>query len=1482
MRVVLTTLGCAGYIGPFLALAVELRRAGHKPVLALSPSFEHWVRETGVEFVAIGPSVPSDLILGSTPAQRVDIKDDVAYRFQKFALDSLSKTYHDLRNTCHGADVLIGSPSQLACHMVRDSLLIPYISVHPSQFGDDLKSGELHGPSASLINPYRVREGLAPIDVLSKTEWNAGTLSLYAVSKHVLERPVHWSQRNKIPGFFFLDEQGWRPETRLEEFCASGDPPVVIALEDIEYSNPAITELALGAVRQLACRTIIQHNWNEMTPPVVEDCVYVTTRVPQFWLFSRAALVVHSGDASTAAIAFRAGVPTVVVPRTSHQHVWAEFSKAKGCTKYVVPLSQLSPARLTAAIRSTLALPQIVQASAALGEQVRLEDGVETARMLVEELVSEHHRFDGSSGDCSHWNRQDLHPARLVRRARKGPIPLSYSQQRLWFLAQLEPASVAYNLPFALRVSGDLDRCALQRALNEVVKRHEVLRTSFRVREGQPVQELAAALDLTIEEVDLRYVPTEDREHEAKKHCMREAATPFNLAQEPLLRLKLLQLTDGECVLLVNMHHIVTDGWSVAIMVREISRFYEAHIKGEDPGLPELPIQYSDFAIWQREWLQGEILTKELGHWRKCLAEVPTLEPTTDRPRPKQMNYKGGKAKFVVPSEMVDKLKELGRREGATLFMILLAAWQILLYRQTGQCDIAIGSPIAGRTRSEIQELIGFFVNTLVLRTDLSGQPGFVDLLRRVKKTTLDAYQHQEVPFEKLVEVLQPERRLNRTPFFQVMMALDKERPELRLPGVRLSEFDLGSDATIAKFELALALTEIGSRIQGLLEYSTELFDPSTADRMLNQFLILVLSIVNAPEGRISDLLIMSAAARHELVSEWGSQPVLKSDALTICELVAQQAKLRPQAVAVISEEKQLTYRELNQRANQLARRLRVLGVNPHNRVGIFVEGVIETVVALMGVLKSGAIFVPLEFQETVARLSLMLEDAALVLVITQQHLKDRFPLTIAPMWCLEDKEMLELASGEDMENVAEPESMACMFYRSSSTVKPEAVLIQHRTLVTPEVISGLGAMTFIDRLALEITFTRESGCLQVFRGLCVGACLVSVPNHQPLPPRKLAGLLRDQGITVFWSSARILERVSQEFPSSLDKLRLVVCEDSIDVLQSLTAKLKENVLRKVNGVYGWTETGGLCLVCPLVARAVQHRMGIDRVVLEKKIYLLDDQMEPVPEGVLGEIYVAGSGLATGYHNAPARTAVSFVPDPFSGLVGSRMYRTGDLARRCADCSLEYLGRCDERRIVNGIRIETGEIQGLLAQDTVCEVAIIPRKSGDAETICFVAAEDCSQTGGELQQFLRERLPEMMIPKNFAIVDAIPRMMRGQVDRDALLRKLEEVGATAPRNQTEEQITRIWEQALGSAPIGVHDNFFRLGGHSLLATQVVARVSNIFNVDVPLRSLFEAPTIAEMAETVEHLAKESPARIQTVPAIKRVVREAEFLLTGVK
>ena len=1041
----------------------------------------------------------------------------------------------------------------------------------------------------------------------------------------------------------------------------------------------------------------------------------------------------------------------------------------------------------------------------------------------------------------------------ITSTSRDGNLSLSFAQQRLWYLDQLDPSTSTYNVPLAYRLQGSLNIEVLEQSLNQLIERHEVLRTTFSSIDGTPAQVIHPSSSIAITTVDLSDLPQAEREQRCEQSVHTETQLPFDLQQGPLLRALVVRLSEDAYVFMLTIHHIVCDAWSIGILFRELVEVYQARLQGQAPQLPELEIQYADFAHWQREWMQGAELTRQLSYWKEQLEELPTLQLPTDHPRPSFFTHRGAIESAVLSQDISAELKELSNSEGATLFMTLLVAFQTLLCRYSSQSDIAVGTPIANRNRSETEGLIGFFVNTLVLRTDLSENPSFRELLRRTCETCLGAYTYQDIPFEKLVEELQPERDTSRTPLFQVMFQLQNApREQLELPGVTLDRFPYGH--TIAKFDLSLSMSETGSGLKASWEYATDLFEATTIQKMVKHFQVLLEGIVANPDQRISELPLLTEEERHQQLVEWNDTEADYPRDQCVHQLFEAQVEKTPNAVALVYEDQHVSYRELNRRANQLAHYLRKLGVGPEVLVGLCLERSPEMIIALLGILKAGGAYVPLDPEYPQERLHFMLEDAAALVLITHSTLignlleHDARIIRIDEDWptIVQESDQLPLTT-------VMTENLAYVIYTSGSTGRPKGVAIEHNSLINLVAWHQREyGVTSADRATQVAAFTFDASVWELWPHLTAGTSII-IPNEETrLRPSRIFQWMVAERITLSFLPTPLAEiAIQAPWPENIALRFLLTGGDK------LRHRPPQQILFEVINHYGPTENTVVTTSCPVTAEIDGERSPlIGHPLPNMQVFIVDHQLHPVPVGVGGQIQIAGDGLARGYIYRPDLTAGHFIPNPFSGQEGKRLYQTGDLARFLAEGNIEFLGRMDYQVKILGNRIELGEIETVLAEHPdVSEVVVLAQESNDGgqQLVAHLTTHRSTSTLA-IKRFLRDRLPRNMVPAYFVFDEEFKLTSSGKIDR-CVLSTLEQPPASgqsfvSPQTPTEETIARIWRDVLGIEQVGRHDNFFDLGGHSLQSVILLDKIEKELKVKIQPREIL-LQTLGQLAVSVD-------------------------------
>jgi amino acid adenylation domain-containing protein len=1083
----------------------------------------------------------------------------------------------------------------------------------------------------------------------------------------------------------------------------------------------------------------------------------------------------------------------------------------------------------------------------------------------------------------------------IPRRSPSSPARLSFSQQRLWFLHRLEPENVAYNLPRAIRLAGELRVEALAQSFSEIVRRHEVLHTTFTTVQGEPFLVVAPAQSIHLPIADLQHLATADRVQAIRELTVQEAQQPFDLAQGPLLRLKLLQLSPSEHVLLLTLHHIVSDAWSTGVLVQEIGALYDAFVQGQPSPLPELPIQYADFADWQHQQ-QAQRETQQI-YWQQQLAgDLPMLQLPTHRPRSALQTHSGAKQSCAISADLTQALHQLSQTAGTTLFMTLLATFKVLLHRYTQQTDIVVGSAIANRNRAELEEMIGFFANTLVLRSDLSGNPSFRDLLGRVREVALGAYAHQDFPFEILVETLQPDRDLSRNPLFQVMFSLHNV-PMAPLALTDLTLESLKSETGTAQVDLSLDLVETQEGLLATLEYSTDLFEPDWIARMLGHFQVLLTGIVANPDRSISQLPLLTPTEQHQILTQWNS-PILEEPCpLCIHECFEAQVERSPQAIAVVCAQRSLTYAELNAKANRLAHELRSHGLQPDQFVGLYAERSLEMVVGVLGILKAGGAYIPLDPAYPPQRLAYILGDAQIQVLVTQSHLlanlSANFPDALETAICL-DRELPDRPDWTgNPARIATPDRLAYGIYTSGSTGNPKGVLISHRALVShSQAAADTYQLQGSDCVLQFASLSFDVAAEELFPTWLRGATVV-LRTEETLGLSTFQTFLTQAQLTVlnlptaYWHEWVLYLATHQlSLPPTL-RLVIVGTEPAAPEKLRLWQTIAGDSVRWLNA-YGPTEATISATVyeAPHPFPHTLTTVPIGRPLPQMQAYVLDPALNLTPVGVLGELCLAGRSLARGYLNHPDLTREKFIPHPFAAGTGDRLYKTGDLARYMPDGTLELLGRLDRQVKIRGFRIELGEIEARLRHcPTVREAAVVAQTSpeGDRTLVAYIVpTQGFSPTDPvpsllfqAIRDELRSVLPSYMIPNNFVALSALPLLPNGKIDRRSLPLPLAQKPPPAilPQTELEQAIASLWQQVLNLDRIGLHDNFFDIGGHSLLIVRVQSQLMAYFHQDLSLLDLFRYPTIHSLAQYLGQVLGQTtpkPAPEQEINAVEKL------------
>ncbi len=1050
----------------------------------------------------------------------------------------------------------------------------------------------------------------------------------------------------------------------------------------------------------------------------------------------------------------------------------------------------------------------------------------------------------------------------LHKAPREGSICTSFSQERLWFLSQLEPESIAYNITVGVKLPRQLQIDIFKKSLNEIFRRHEVLRTTFGEEEGRPVQIVSPAAPFDVQLENLQDVPQAQIPERVQQIATHQTLRPFNLTKDQLFRATLIQLGKEESFLIITMHHIITDRWSLGILAREIRSLYRAYSEDSPSPLPELPIQYADFAYSQRKWLEGDVLESQLNYWKQKLAGVQLLQLPADRTRPAIQTYRGGKKGLRLSKDLTEELNQLSQSHGVTLFMTLLAAFKVLLCRYTGQTDFAVGSPIANRNRTEVEGLIGFFVNTLVLRTDLSGNPHFLDLLANVKETVLGALSNQDTPFEKLVEAINPKRDMSNSPLFQVMFTFQNV-PGTSVDLLGWSFFDTGT----SMFDLTLYMWEEEKGLAGEIEYNVDLFDTVTIDLMTEHFETVLKGIVTNPEKRLSELPILTDSEKHRLLIEWNNTNTDYPKEKCFKQLFEEQVTRTPEGTAVICAGRSLTYYELNNRANQVANHLRKLDVRPDSIVGIYIDRSIDMVVGLLGILKAGGTYMPLDPYFPVERIKFMLEDSHSGILVTQSHLWGNLGEFSGKVICLDsDWGRISEEKESDPPDQAGPNDLAYTIYTSGSTGKPKGVQISHRALVN--FLCSMGkkpGLTRGDTLLSVTTMSFDIFGLELFLPLITGAKVVITERGDALDGVRLIELLKNHEASIMQATPATWRLLIESGWSGSKNLRALCGGESLpsDIVGPLLDRCKE-----LWNLYGPTETTIWSTIYRV--RSKEDPILIGSPIANTQVYILDGSLQPVPAGVVGELHIGGEGLARGYLNRDALTREKFIPNPFGPVPGGHIYKTGDLARYRSDGRIECLGRSDHQVKVRGYRIELGEIETALADHPAVDKSVVVARedqTGGKRLVAYIVPEkDATISSSEIRTHLKRTLPDYMIPSVFVPIDEFPLTPNGKINRLALPvpegGKLEDSRAyVAPCTPLEETIAEIWKEVLAVDNISVHDNFFEIGGHSLLSMQVISRLEKKIGLKINPRELIYQ-TLGQLAASLEGQIRDYTTKVK--------------------
>lgn len=1535
---VLLPAGSVGNVSPFVAIGRGLKERGYDVTLLTHCFYEQLIISAGLTFGAIDSPAEFESFMADGP--QLNMLRTVPNFFRHHVLPRIIREYNLIRAHCRTQNTVLVArwTPGIAARFVAESLNLPLISVfeEPSNAATLPIIEQLTGPMFGVdLNHIRTNIGLPPI-VDWYSFWRSSTQYIGLWPEWFAERETAWPSNVHLTGFVWNDDLNTDEIPRdLRHIFEEDKPSILITGGTGLFAGQKFFAVSTEACHSLGYASLLVTRHRNLLPAQLPSSVTWTPHVPSLAkLMPHASVIVHHGGLSSSGQALAAGVAQMVLADGGNR-LDNGFRLQRLGVAESIPLFNSHVESVMTAVRHLTSSGAVHAQCRALAQRMHDDSAVDNAcdalerllpiSTLMQELPTMVHddanfgsevarvladrgsngllgqRLSQLSSDKMALLERRLGQKRLVSGTTIPPLPringtnvfpVSFAQEQLWLLDQLEGESPAYNAPAALHLIGPLKVAALQRSLNEILRRHEVLQTAFTVMDGQPMQVIVpgAAVDLPIIDIGNRSFSTDDESAVLGLAC-EQAQRSFDLSQGPLLRASLLRIDQENHILFLVIHHIVADGWSIGVLVQELSALYSAFATNKSSPLPDPPIQYADFAVWQRQRMQGELLEKHLSYWREQLLNAPaTLNLPTNR-RPTVRTYQGLRQPLALSLPLTNSLKTLGRHEGATFFITLFAAFATLLSRYAGQYDIVVGSPITNRHYVELRRLIGHFVNMIALRIDLSGDPTFFEVLRRARSVALDAYAHQELPFELIVQSLPRRHDESRSPLFQVMFALQNEAtPVVSLPELTVNPLQIHNNT--AKYDITLAMEDTGRGLIGTVEYNADIFDKDMITRFIGHFEVLLNGIVAHPERVLSKLPILSDAEHREVMSTWNDTARDYPFDACLHDLFEAQVRQTPDTIAAIYRDRQITYAELNCRADQLAHQLHVCGSGPETLIGLCVARSLEMLVGIIGILKTGAAYVPLDPAYPTERLAFMLEDAQVSVLVTQSRFADCVPIRNMQVFLLDEDQTTSSSSiVESLRSDVVPENLAYVLYTSGSTGIPKGVLGCHRGTLNRaywmwdaypfsegEVCCQKTALSFVDSV------------WEIFGPLLRGISSIIIPDEDVRDIYRLVHVLAEHRVTRIVIVPSLLRTLLDAVVDLAEQLPLLTlwCVSGealpLDLLQQFRKRLPQS---KLVNLYGSSEIAGDVTWWDTQQAQEAMLVPVGRPISNTQIYVLDHRLQAVPVGVTGDVYVGGAGLARGYQRRADLTAMSFIPSPFASTPGERLYRTGDLARYRADGILEYLGRMDDQVKVRGFRIEIGEIETALRNHPLVRDATVLAQDdvpGHTRLVAYVVAASSSMnqagieqgsqldidTGGEVdwrqpieggliheyRESLRIALPEYMIPASFVLLDELPLLPNGKVDRHTLAAlvatPLEYARAyVAPRTAIEEGIGLIWAKLLHLKRVGVHENFFDLGGHSLLAVQLVAEIQATFQIHLPLRAVFVDATVAKLAASVD-------------------------------